>query len=111
MSYEELRPKLDAFVKSNKVVLFMKGDPEAPKCGFSKKVVETLKNEGVESFAHMNILANDTLREGVKKYSDWPTYPQLYVDGEFVGGCDIVLQMAEDGELHDLLLEKGAITA
>ncbi|EER03194.1 1-cys-glutaredoxin protein-1, putative [Perkinsus marinus ATCC 50983] len=111
MSYEELLPKLDAFVKANKVVLFMKGDPEAPKCGFSKKVVETLQKEGVKSFAHMNILANDVLREGVKKYSDWPTYPQLYVDGEFVGGCDIVLQMAEDGELHDLLLEKGAITA
>lgn len=83
MSYEELLPKLDAFVKANKVVLFMKGDPEAPKCGFSKKVVETLQREGkgsssrwgemeisgVKSFAHMNILANDVLREGVKKYS------------------------------------------
>ncbi|EER19146.1 glutaredoxin, putative [Perkinsus marinus ATCC 50983] len=70
-----------------------------------------IASECVESFAHMNILANDMLREGVKKYSDWPTYPQLYVDGEFVGGCDIVLQMAEDGELHDLLLEKGVISA
>ena len=93
-------------IKSNDVVLFMKGNPDFPMCGFSAAVVEILKNIGVE-FYSINVLDNDELREGIKKYSNWPTIPQLYVKEEFIGGCDIVKEMNESGELLELFKTKG----
>ena len=97
---------IDNEVKSNDVVLFMKGTPQFPMCGFSGQVVQILDHLGV-SYKGLNVLENDELRNGIKAYSNWPTVPQLYVKGEFVGGCDIVREMFQAGELQDLLREKG----
>jgi monothiol glutaredoxin len=97
---------IDNEVKSNDVVLFMKGTPQFPMCGFSGQVVQILDHLGV-SYKGLNVLENDDLRNGIKAYSNWPTIPQLYVKGEFVGGCDIVREMFQAGELQDLLKEKG----
>jgi monothiol glutaredoxin len=97
---------IDNEVKSNDVVLFMKGTPQFPMCGFSGQVVQILDHLGV-SYRGLNVLENDELRNGIKAYSNWPTIPQLYVKGEFVGGCDIVREMFQAGELQDLLKEKG----
>jgi monothiol glutaredoxin len=96
-------------VKSNDVVLFMKGTPGFPQCGFSGQVVQILDHVGVD-YKGINVLTNDELRNGIKDYSNWPTIPQLYVKGEFVGGCDIVREMFQSQELQDFLSEKG-ITA
>jgi len=92
-------------VKNNKIMLYMKGKPSAPMCGFSAKTVGILQKEGID-FSSVNVLDYPTIREGVKKYSQWPTIPQLYIDGEFVGGCDIITSMHESGELKELLNEK-----
>jgi len=89
-------------VKSHDVLLFMKGTPQAPRCGYSAQVCRVLSNEGVD-FSHADVLSSDEIREGIKKYSDWPTIPQLYVGGEFVGGCNIVVDMHTSGELATLL--------
>ena len=97
-------------VKSNDVVLFMKGTPQFPMCGFSGQVVQILDYLGVP-FKGLNVLESDELRQGIKSYSNWPTIPQLYVKGEFVGGCDIVREMAETGELEQLLKDKGVTLA
>jgi monothiol glutaredoxin len=97
---------IDNEVKANDVVLFMKGTPQFPMCGFSGQVVQILDHLGV-SYKGLNVLDNDELRNGIKAYSNWPTIPQLYVKGEFVGGCDIVREMFQAGELHGLLKEKG----
>ena len=97
---------IDNEVKSNDVVLFMKGTPQFPMCGFSGQVVQILDHLGV-SYKGLNVLENDELRNGIKAFSNWPTIPQLYVKGEFVGGCDIVREMFQAGELQDLLKEKG----
>lgn len=97
-------------VDSNDVVLFMKGTPMFPQCGFSAAVVQILSQLGVK-FKGVNVLESDELRQGIKDFSNWPTVPQLYVKGEFVGGCDIVREMAEAGELEDLLKEKAVATA
>ena len=93
-------------VKGNDVVLFMKGTPQFPMCGFSGQVVQILDHIGVR-YKGVNVLDSDDLREGIKSYSKWPTIPQLYVKGEFVGGCDIVREMFQAGELQDLLKDKG----
>ncbi len=93
-------------VTSNDVVLFMKGTKTMPQCGFSSRVAGVLNYIGVE-FQDVNVLADDAIRQGIKDYSDWPTIPQLYVKGEFVGGCDIVTEMTLSGELDTLLEEKG----
>ena len=93
-------------VKDTDVVLFMKGTPQFPQCGFSNTVVQILTYLGVD-FKGVNVLASDEIRQGVKDFSNWPTIPQLYVKGEFVGGCDIVREMFEGGELKDFLAEKG----
>lgn len=93
---------IDTLVASHRVVLFMKGDPVRPQCGFSARTVSILHGLGVD-FAHVDVLADPAVREGVKAYSDWPTLPQLFVDGEFVGGADIVQEMAADGSLAELL--------
>jgi monothiol glutaredoxin len=92
------------------VVLFMKGVPDAPQCGFSAVTVQILDHLGVD-FVGVNVLQDDGLRQGVKTFSDWPTIPQLYVKGEFVGGSDIVRQMFQSGELKPFLAEKGLIEA
>ncbi len=97
-------------VKNNDVVLFMKGTPSFPQCGFSSTVVQILNYLDVDFAAH-NVLADDNLRQGVKDFSDWPTIPQLYVKGEFAGGCDIVREMFESGELRSFLKEKGITVA
>jgi monothiol glutaredoxin len=93
-------------VTSNDVVLFMKGTKSMPQCGFSSRVAGVLNFMGVE-FADVNVLADDAIRQGIKEYSDWPTIPQLYVKGEFVGGCDIVTEMMLSGELDQLFDAKG----
>ena len=93
-------------VDQNDVVLFMKGTPEAPQCGFSSKVSQILGFVGVE-YQGINVLESDELRQGIKAFSDWPTIPQLYVKGEFVGGCDIVIEMTLSGELDEMLEKNG----
>jgi len=93
---------IDNAVKEHDVLLFMKGTPEAPRCGFSAQVVQVLQQEGID-FSSADVLASDEVREGIKKYSDWPTIPQLYVNGEFVGGCDILVEMHQSGELAKIL--------
>ena len=99
---EKLKQQIQEMIDSSKVFLFMKGTPEEPECGFSAKVVEILKNNKTE-FKSFNILSNEDIRQGIKEFSNWPTLPQLYIDGKFVGGCDIVVQMGESGELKKLL--------
>ena len=92
-------------IENNEVCLFMKGTPEAPQCGFSMAVSNILKILEV-NFKGINVLENQNLREGIKVFSDWPTIPQLYIKNEFIGGCDIVKEMYESGELKKLLIEK-----
>lgn len=96
-------------VASNDVVLFMKGTKMMPQCGFSSRVADVLNYMGVE-FVDVNVLADPEIRQGIKDYSDWPTIPQLYVKGEFVGGCDIVREMYESGELGQYFSDKGVET-
>ncbi len=93
-------------ISENDVVLYMKGTPMFPQCGFSAAVVQVLTNLGVK-FKGIDILVDPSLREGIKQFTNWPTIPQLYVKGEFVGGCDIVREMAESGELTQLMADKG----
>jgi monothiol glutaredoxin len=97
-----LRSRIESILTANRVVLFMKGQPTMPQCGFSAKAVGVLQDLGVE-FAHVNVLADPEIREGIKAYGDWPTIPQLYIDSELVGGSDIILQMASSGELSSVL--------
>ncbi|MBX8799483.1 Grx4 family monothiol glutaredoxin [Ochrobactrum sp. MR28] len=100
---------IDNEVKNNDVVLFLKGTPDFPQCGFSGQVVQVLDYIGVD-YKGINVLASDEMRQGIKEYSNWPTIPQLYVKGEFIGGCDIVREMFQVGELQALLTEKGIAT-
>ena len=93
-------------LNTNDVVLFMKGTPDFPMCGFSAATVQVLKNLGIK-FNSVNVLDSNDMREGIKKFSDWPTIPQLYVKNEFIGGCDIVKEMYESGELLELLNSRG----
>ena len=101
----EIKNKIESLLKENKICLFMKGTPEAPQCGFSMAVSNVLKHLNV-NFKAVNILEDEQLRQGIKDYSDWPTIPQLYINQEFIGGCDIVKEMFEKGELKKLLDEK-----
>jgi monothiol glutaredoxin len=95
---DDVRSRIEGLIKGNKVMLFMKGTKQFPACGFSNAVVQILKKEGV-AFETCNILADGEIRQALKEYSNWPTYPQLYVDGKFVGGCDIVTELHQSGEL------------
>ncbi|XP_024393607.1 monothiol glutaredoxin-S17 isoform X2 [Physcomitrium patens] len=105
---EAEKGKLHELVNSNKIMLFMKGSPEEPRCGFSRKVVNVLKDQDVE-FGSFDILSDEAVRQGMKTYANWPTFPQLYVDGELLGGCDIILEMNENGELKQVFAEKGLL--
>ena len=105
-SITDAQSEIDRTVKANDVVLFMKGTKSMPQCGFSSKVAGVLNYIGVD-YADVNVLADEGIRQGIKDYSDWPTIPQLYVKGEFVGGCDIVTEMTLSGELDDLLEKNG----
>ncbi len=104
----DVQQRIDSLVKSNKVVLFMKGDAQFPMCGFSGRAVQILKACGVDDFATVNVLDNEDVRQGIKQYSNWPTIPQLYVNGEFVGGSDIMMEMYQSGELQQTLTEAKA---
>lgn len=97
-----LRSRIESILNANRVVLFMKGQPSMPQCGFSAKAVGALQDLGME-FDHVNVLADAEIREGIKAYGEWPTIPQLYIDGELIGGSDIILQMAGSGELSSVL--------
>jgi monothiol glutaredoxin len=102
----DARQVIDNEVKSNDVVLFMKGTPQFPMCGFSGQVVQILNYLGV-AYKGVNVLDDPNIRQGIKDYSNWPTVPQLYVKGEFIGGCDIAREMFQAGELQQLLADKG----
>ncbi len=108
MSNEQILTKIDNLVKTNDVVLFMKGSAEMPLCGFSARVSAILNHLKL-SFIDINILDDADLRQGIKDYSDWPTIPQLYVKGNFIGGCDIVKDMFEKGELQELLKKEALL--
>ena len=99
---EQLKARIENDIKNNKVFIYMKGTPEAPMCGFSGRTVEIIKQYHVP-FKALNILEDPEIRQAIKEYSDWPTIPQVYINGEFIGGCDIVTEMHENGELKKLL--------
>jgi monothiol glutaredoxin len=103
----DVKERIDALVKGNEIVLFMKGTPLFPQCGFSSRAIAILEHLGTE-FETVDVLADQEIRIGIKEYSDWPTIPQLYVKGEFVGGSDIMMEMFENGELKALVGEQAA---
>ncbi|XP_053545323.1 glutaredoxin-related protein 5, mitochondrial [Bombina bombina] len=105
------REHLESLVKKDKVVVFIKGTPAQPMCGFSNAVVQILRMHGVEEYAAYNVLEDQDLRQGIKNYSNWPTIPQVYLNGEFLGGCDILLQMHQNGDLVDELKKLGVRSA
>ena len=102
---ENIKEDIQKIIKENDVCLFMKGTPDSPQCGFSMAVSNVLKHIGI-NFKGINVLENEKLRQGIKEFSDWPTIPQLYIKKEFVGGCDIIKEMYENGELMKFLEEK-----
>jgi monothiol glutaredoxin len=102
---DALKARIQQTIGTNRIMLFMKGNPSMPQCGFSAAVVSILKELGVQ-YGSFNILADQEIREGLKEYSNWPTFPQLYVDGQLVGGCDIVREMHSKGELAPALAAK-----
>jgi monothiol glutaredoxin len=99
----DVQQRIDEMVKGHKVLLFMKGTAQFPMCGFSGRAVQVLKACGVNDFGTFNVLEDEEVRQGIKDYAQWPTIPQLYVNGEFVGGSDIMMEMYQSGELHQLL--------
>ena len=103
---EDVHSQIQAQIDAAPVLLFMKGTPMFPQCGFSARVVQILKASGVP-FKTVNVLEDPAIRDGIKSFSNWPTIPQLYVKGEFIGGCDIITEMYQNGELETLLAEKG----
>ncbi len=104
----DAKEQIKSQITNNDVMLYMKGTPTFPQCGFSATVVKILDYLGVD-YGSANVLENEDIRQGIKDYADWPTIPQLYVKGEFIGGCDIVKEMFENGELKPLLTEKGIL--
>ena len=107
---DDVQERLQGLVDSNDVLLFMKGSPLFPQCGFSSRAIAILDHLGVE-YATVDVLQDQGIRQGIKQFSDWPTIPQLYVKGEFVGGSDIMMEMYEAGELSEMLAEKGVARA
>lgn len=104
------KEEIDKIIKNNKVVVFMKGVPDAPKCGFSNAVVQILRMHSVPYDSH-DVLEDDAIRQGIKDYTNWPTIPQVFINGEFVGGCDIMLQMHQSGELIEEFKKIGITSA
>ena len=104
----EIKKKIEEYINTNEVCLFMKGTPDSPQCGFSLAVANILKHLNV-NFKGINVLEDENLRQGIKEFSDWPTIPQLYINKEFIGGCDIVKEMFEKGELKTLLISQKII--
>jgi Grx4 family monothiol glutaredoxin len=102
---ETIEDRLKKLIASSPVMLFMKGTPDAPRCGFSSKVVNALREEGVVDFGHFDILSDDEVRQGIKVFSNWPTFPQLYYKSELIGGCDIIMELRNNGELKSTLSE------
>lgn len=102
---DDVQKRIDDLVKQNRVVLFMKGSAQFPMCGFSGRAIQVLKACGVNELTTVNVLEDDGIRQGIKAYANWPTIPQLYVDGEFVGGSDIMMEMYQSGELQQLLAD------
>jgi monothiol glutaredoxin len=100
---QDIKTMIQNQINSHKVVLYMKGSPLLPQCGFSAKVVQILNLCQVHDFYAVDVLEDDAMRQGIKEFTNWPTIPQLYVDGEFVGGCDIITQLYESGQLKNLL--------
>ncbi len=100
---DDVQQRIDQLVKSNKVVLFMKGTAQFPQCGFSGRAVQVLKAAGASSLVTVNVLEDEAIRQGIKDYANWPTIPQLYVNGEFIGGSDIMMEMYQSGELQQTL--------
>ena len=98
-----IQEKIAEQIKNNVIVLYMKGTPQFPQCGFSSKAVQILKTLGATQFAAVDVLADPEIRQGIKDFSNWPTIPQLYVNGEFIGGCDIMTEMYDNGELKTLI--------
>ena len=109
MSNEQLKEQITKWIGDNDVVIFMKGSKKMPQCGFSRFVVVLLNTYGVKEFKDVNVLADEQLRQTIKEYSNWPTLPQIYIKGNFIGGCDIMKEMHEDGSLRTLLIEEGLI--
>ncbi|CAG9583298.1 unnamed protein product [Danaus chrysippus] len=107
---KSINDKIDTIVKNNKVVVFMKGVPDAPRCGFSNAVVQIMRMHAVP-YESCDVLADENIRQGIKEYSNWPTIPQVFINGEFVGGCDIMLQMHQSGELVEELKKVGIKSA
>jgi monothiol glutaredoxin len=107
---EDARARIDSTVKGSDVVLFMKGTPLFPQCGFSSRAIAILEHLGVQ-YSSVDVLQDQGIRQGIKEYSDWPTIPQLYVKGEFVGGSDIMMEMYESGELSQLMQDQGVPAA
>ena len=101
----EINKKIENLINENDVCLFMKGTPDSPQCGFSMAVTNLLKHLNV-NFKSVNVLEDESLRQGIKDFSDWPTIPQLYIKKEFIGGCDIIKEMLEKGELKKILIDK-----
>ncbi len=99
---ETIRQIIEKDIKGNKIMLYMKGTPDAPQCGFSARTVDILRKYHAP-FKSCNVLEDETIRQGIKEYADWPTIPQLYVNGEFIGGCDIITELDENGELKKIL--------
>jgi monothiol glutaredoxin len=99
----DVQQQIDALVKGHRVVLFMKGTAQFPQCGFSGRAVQVLKACGVNDLTTVNVLEDEGIRQGIKDYANWPTIPQLYIDGEFVGGSDIMMEMYQSGELQQVL--------
>ena len=104
----EIKDKIEQMINENDVCLFMKGTPDSPQCGFSMAVTNVLKHLNV-NFKGINVLEDEKLRQGIKEFSDWPTIPQLYIKKEFIGGCDIVKELFENGELKKILENKGVV--
>ncbi|RKP06559.1 thioredoxin-like protein [Thamnocephalis sphaerospora] len=109
MITDRAKKLIEESIKDNDVCVFMKGTPEAPQCGFSRAVAQILDVQGVTQLKALNVLADPDLREGIKEFSSWPTIPQVYIKGEFIGGCDIMLDMHRSGQLEDLLLKEGIV--
>jgi monothiol glutaredoxin len=108
MSDADITTRIQSEITDNPVMLYMKGSAQFPQCGFSSRVVQILNHMGVK-YTTANVLEDPALREGIKQFSNWPTVPQLYVGGEFVGGCDIVTEMFQSGELQELISEEAAV--